>query len=222
MKWPKQTRHSKWEAGRSNLHFVFNSCSRMNRSAEAVKVSLCSSSTCLCGHFVFPVTQLKEVVLKSGKVLRADVCVIGAGDVRDDVKCTFFHYPFSLLLTFEMSIFNLFFSHVSPLLQEVFLQQASWNRAASTWTPRASSLSTRYLTKPGSLSESVFVPFLLIHSSKLPPRWCRQMLMGSLPEEMWWSFLSRHATTRRWTSLTGKWLMYTVSVSQLDPQRLHI
>lgn len=128
----------------------------------------------------------------------------------------------SLLLTFEMSIFNLFFSHVSPLLQEVFLQQASWNRAASTWTPRASSLSTRYLTKPGSLSESVFVPFLLIHSSKLPPRWCRQMLMGSLPEEMWWSFLSRHATTRRWTSLTGKWLMYTVSVSQLDPQRLHI
>uniref|UniRef100_A0A4W6GB92 AIF family member 3 n=1 Tax=Lates calcarifer TaxID=8187 RepID=A0A4W6GB92_LATCA len=31
--------------------------------------------------FVFPVTQLKEVVLKSGKVLRADVCVIGAGSV---------------------------------------------------------------------------------------------------------------------------------------------
>lgn len=36
------------------------------------------------GYFVFLVTQLKEVVLKSGKVLRADVCVIGAGDV----KCT--------------------------------------------------------------------------------------------------------------------------------------
>uniref|UniRef100_A0A671YAX1 AIF family member 3 n=1 Tax=Sparus aurata TaxID=8175 RepID=A0A671YAX1_SPAAU len=33
------------------------------------------------GHFVFPVLQLKEVVLKSGKVLRADVCVIGAGSV---------------------------------------------------------------------------------------------------------------------------------------------
>lgn len=32
------------------------------------------------GCFVFLVTQLKEVVLKSGKVLRADVCVIGAGD----------------------------------------------------------------------------------------------------------------------------------------------
>lgn len=34
------------------------------------------------GHFVFPVLQLKEVVLKSGKVLRADVCVIGAGNKK--------------------------------------------------------------------------------------------------------------------------------------------
>lgn len=38
----------------------------------------------------FLFTQLKEVVLKSGKVLRADACVIGAGDVKDDAKCTFF------------------------------------------------------------------------------------------------------------------------------------
>lgn len=28
------------------------------------------------------VSQLKEVVLNSGKVLRADVCVIGAGDLQ--------------------------------------------------------------------------------------------------------------------------------------------
>uniref|UniRef100_G3P456 AIF family member 3 n=1 Tax=Gasterosteus aculeatus aculeatus TaxID=481459 RepID=G3P456_GASAC len=32
--------------------------------------------------------QLKEVVLKSGKVLRADVCVIGAGNVEDDMMQT--------------------------------------------------------------------------------------------------------------------------------------
>lgn len=37
----------------------------------------------MTGRFFFsPVTQLKEVVLKSGKVLRADVCVIGAGDTK--------------------------------------------------------------------------------------------------------------------------------------------
>lgn len=30
--------------------------------------------------FFFNVPQLKEVVLKSGKVLRADVCIIGTGE----------------------------------------------------------------------------------------------------------------------------------------------
>lgn len=58
----------------------------------------------------------------------------------------------------------------------------------------------------------VFWPISFIYSSKLSPRWCRQMLMVSLLEEMWLYFLSRHATTRRWTSLIGKWLMYMVSV----------
>lgn len=31
----------------------------------------------------FAIIQLKEVVLKSGKVLRADVCVIGTGEHKD-------------------------------------------------------------------------------------------------------------------------------------------
>lgn len=48
------------------------------------------------------------------------------------------------------------------------------------------------------------------------PRWCRQTLKGSLLEGMWWRFHSLSATTRRWTSLTGRWLMCTVSVSKLD------
>lgn len=56
--------------------------------------------------------------------------------------------------------------------------------------------------------------FIDLNSTKLVPRWCRQMLMVSLPEEMWWCFLSHLVTTKRWTSLTGKWLMYTVSVLQ--------
>lgn len=59
---------------------------------------------------------------------------------------------------------------------------------------------------------SLFV-FSIIYTVKPSPRWCRPMLMGSLLEEMWWFFLFHHVTTRRWTSLTGKWLMYTVSVS---------
>uniref|UniRef100_A0A3Q3JGE9 Rieske domain-containing protein n=1 Tax=Monopterus albus TaxID=43700 RepID=A0A3Q3JGE9_MONAL len=44
-------------------------------------------------HHRFPVKQLKEVVLKSGKVLRADVCVIGAGSVpaTDFVKQSGIH-----------------------------------------------------------------------------------------------------------------------------------
>lgn len=112
-------------------------------------------------------------------------------------------------MTFEIS-------YVSPLLQEVFLQQVSWNRAASTWTPRASSLSTRYFPKPEAWVKVLCPICLLIYSSKPSPRWCRQMRMGSLLEEMLWFFLSCHATTRRWTSPTGKWLTYTVSVLQLD------
>lgn len=80
----------------------------------------------------------------------------------------------------------------------------------------------KVFSKAWRLSESVMshmfvnIPSLYIPSSKPSPRWCRQMRMGSLLEEMLWFFLSCHATTRRWTSPTGKWLTYTVSVLQLD------
>uniref|UniRef100_A0A669C5F1 AIF family member 3 n=1 Tax=Oreochromis niloticus TaxID=8128 RepID=A0A669C5F1_ORENI len=43
---------------------------------EKVGKAIMKVETCF-----FPLLQLKEVVLKSGKVLRADVCVIGAGSV---------------------------------------------------------------------------------------------------------------------------------------------
>lgn len=41
------------------------------------------NSVCVSLH------QLKEVVLKSGKVLRADVCVIGAGE-QAQIPVTFY------------------------------------------------------------------------------------------------------------------------------------
>lgn len=47
------------------------------------------------GHFVFLATQLKEVVLKSGKVLRADVCVIGAGDVKCSLEFFLCFYSYA-------------------------------------------------------------------------------------------------------------------------------
>lgn len=56
--------------------FFSDSVRELNKLRRKV---VCDSSP---EHVVFPVTQLKEVVLKSGKVLRADVCVIGAGDVK--------------------------------------------------------------------------------------------------------------------------------------------
>lgn len=60
--------------------FFSDSVRELNKlRRKAVCDSICVSSP---EHVVFPVTQLKEVVLKSGKVLRADVCVIGAGDVK--------------------------------------------------------------------------------------------------------------------------------------------
>lgn len=61
--------------------------------------------------FFPPVSQLKEVVLKSGKVLRADVCVIGAGSKR----------PFSLF--FPAGLLHVKPVDMSLLLQGVFLHQ---------------------------------------------------------------------------------------------------
>lgn len=43
--------------------------------------------------------QLKEVVLKSGKVLRADVCVIGTGESQSDMPTYYYtasHLEFAL------------------------------------------------------------------------------------------------------------------------------
>uniref|UniRef100_A0A667YK60 AIF family member 3 n=1 Tax=Myripristis murdjan TaxID=586833 RepID=A0A667YK60_9TELE len=45
-------------------------------------------SKCMTLPFCFSVLKLKEVVLKSGKVLRADVCVIGAGEAHSESKVT--------------------------------------------------------------------------------------------------------------------------------------
>lgn len=56
-----------------------------SKRISATKVNNCTKK--LKNFYLFVnksvriVSQLKEVVLKSGKVLRADVCVIGAGDV---------------------------------------------------------------------------------------------------------------------------------------------
>lgn len=49
---------------------------------------------------------------------------------------------------------------LSLLPQEVSLQQASWSRVASTWTPRASSLSTRYITMPAAWVKACYLVFL--------------------------------------------------------------
>lgn len=50
------------------------------------------------GCSVFLVTQLKEVVLKSGKVLRADVCVIGAGDGKCSLNNFLYFYQADVVI----------------------------------------------------------------------------------------------------------------------------
>lgn len=99
---------------------------------------------------IYFVSQLKEVVLKSGKVLRADVCVIGAGDEKflQNFLPKEINPPF-LMIFIQMSL-------LCPLLKEVFLPQVSWNKVASTWTPEASSQSTRYVINRYSIFSDVF------------------------------------------------------------------
>lgn len=163
--------------------------------------------------FLFSVPQLKEVVLKSGKVLRADVCIIGAGEVSS-LKIFLFCQVFFCHSASYLTCFGVCTS-AGSVPATSFLKQSGIHLDSKGFITVNKVLYKSRRAWEKNMTSSHLCHFLPLNLVLICRR-CRQTSMGSLLEGTWWCFPSHNATTRRWTSLTGRWLMYTVSAPQLQ------
>lgn len=121
----------------NNTHFVFHDL----QNVEAVNISVYTLVHGLDTLFFLSHSWKKwcwRVEKSCGQTY------VSSEQVMANVKCTFFHICPGSDIYYSRWTNPLF--HCSTL-KEAFLQQTFWNRAASTWTPRDSSLSTRYFVK---------------------------------------------------------------------------